>query len=98
MTNADFHIRPELDRVRLAARLCSRPDELKEAVEALALCVKGLMQSFGIDDVRVRPSRVEGLDGQVAGYVFEQLDREGRTIKRATVIAPSIEVPDPSSN
>jgi DNA-binding protein len=87
----DFHVRNELDRVQLAARFASRPAELQEAVSTLALCVKGLMQSFGVHDIKVRASQIERLDGKTPGYVFEQLDAEGRTIKRAVVLAPRIE-------
>lgn len=88
--NEEFHVRAEINRVQLEARLATQPEHLKDAVESLALCVLALMDSFGVHDIRVIQSQIERPDGQKPGYVFEQLDQGGRTIKRAAVVAPSI--------
>jgi hypothetical protein len=99
MSDTEFRVRAELDRAMMTVRKATHPDHMKEAVLTLALCVKGLMQSFGIEDVRVRASAIRGSDGKTpSGYVFEQLDGTGRTMKRATALAPVIEDPSDLSN
>jgi len=88
-----FDLRTELTRIQLAAQYCQTPAELKEAVESLAFAVLALMDSFGIQTVRVRPATLlpPGGGDQRGAYIFEQHDHHDKIVKTATLHQTKIE-------
>ncbi len=90
-----FYVRKELSRIgNGAAAKCERYRYTPKAEElamiwdylsSLAQCNKAIMDSFGIQDVTVRPAQIQRAGALQPDFIIEQHDKHGKIVKTVTL-------------